>query len=83
MPLLFYAYCCWFVLNSEHAAFFYMGSFLGFIKSSEAGQKTHQNGPVISNVTPPSAFPLVPRCELKYKRAPSGLNAGPVISERS
>ena len=26
-------------------------------------------------------LPLVPRCELRYRRVPSGLNAGPVISE--
>jgi hypothetical protein len=27
----------------------------------------------------PRSLPLVPRCELKYSRVPSGLNAGPAI----
>lgn len=33
-----------------------------------------------SKLTPPSGRPVVPRCELKYRRVPSGDKAGPVVS---
>jgi hypothetical protein len=39
------------------------------------------NGPITSYVRPRFPDGVGPRCELKYNRVPSGLSAGPAISE--